>query len=343
MVETQFNWIFALVIGAIILVMVIGFINSQREKSEQMIGLTIAKDLNTIITQTSVSKDQAEVITIPNKKIEFSCDPESCNTQGCTSGFKIAKSGVGWETPVHVIFSPDVIEGTSLISWSLDWNMPYHATNFIYLTSKDVRYIFVGDSNLIKKLYADFPSVANKELTNTVNTLTNMNNYKVKLIYYEGISPIPSGFVNMPSGSVTAIKIASGEDEEEIGEVSFYRNVRGNPSFTKHADYKYLGLPGLYGAIFAEDVSMYECNMNKAMIRLYLASLVYDKSASNYLNSSDVKSSCKNFYDKDAIASIGGSARTMNFDLEAENIYESAEELRADNHNLKIYSCPLLY
>ena len=47
MVETQFNWIFALVIGAIILVMVIGFINSQREKSEQRIGLTIAKDLNT--------------------------------------------------------------------------------------------------------------------------------------------------------------------------------------------------------------------------------------------------------------------------------------------------------
>ena len=146
----------------------------------------------------------------------------------------------------------------------------------------------------------------------------------------------------MPSGSVSAIKITPSEDEE-AGEISFYSNVRGDSSFIKHADYEYLGFPGLYGAIFAEDIDMYECNMNKAMIRLYLASLVCDMSASNYLASSDIKSSCKDFYDKDAIASIGGSARTMDFNLEAANIYESAEKLRANNHNLKIYSCPLLY
>ena len=98
MVETQFNWIFALVIGSIILVMAVGFVTNQREKTEQKVGLTVAKDLNTIIAQTSVSKDQAEEITIPNREIEFSCDPETCGSQGCTSGFEISKSGVGWET-----------------------------------------------------------------------------------------------------------------------------------------------------------------------------------------------------------------------------------------------------
>ena len=135
-IEIQFNWIFVFMVGAMILLFFFGFVSSQRERSDQILAYKVVRDTSTIITPLGVSSGKSDLITII-KPIEFSCDPSTCTSHGCTSSFSVQESGVKWETPVQVIFSPDLIKGRKMVTWSVDWGMPYRVTNFIYLTSPD--------------------------------------------------------------------------------------------------------------------------------------------------------------------------------------------------------------
>ncbi|PIN70298.1 hypothetical protein COV94_01860, partial [Candidatus Woesearchaeota archaeon CG11_big_fil_rev_8_21_14_0_20_57_5] len=45
-----------------------------------------------------------------------------------------------------------------LTTWTLPWEVPYWATNFLYLTSPEVRYIFVGNSQQMQALYDAMPA-----------------------------------------------------------------------------------------------------------------------------------------------------------------------------------------
>ncbi len=333
MIESQFNWIFVFVIGALILLFFVGFVTTQKQQSEQSLGEKIAKDLNTIITQTSVSTGRADVVNIPNKAIEFNCDPEGCGPHGCTSGFTISNTNVGWDTPVQPIFSPDLVEGMSLLSWSLEWSMPYHATNFLYLTSPQVRYIFVGSGDLISELYNGLPATVNKELN--PSTILDKNNYKVKIIS-NSVPTLPPALKSMPDKDVVAIKIEKKDDE--TGNITFYKKQVDR--FVEEGNVPYLGKPSLYGAIFSEDRANYECNMKKALLRLHMATKVY-YSVIKTLNSNqpDV---CKNYYNTNLVSEIGRATKDLELG-QADTIYNNAKAIKEDNHNLKIYSCPLIY
>ena len=335
-IESQFNWIFVFVIGALILLFFVGFVTTQKQQSEQRIGEKIAKDLNTIITQTSVSTGRADVVNIPNKAIEFNCDPEGCGPHGCTSGFTISGTNVGWDTPVQPIFSPDLVKGMSLLSWSLEWSMPYHATNFLYLTSPQVRYVFVGGSGLINELYNELPATINKELSSS--TISNKNNYKVKIIS-DSVPTLPPALVSIPDKDVVAIVIE--EVDDESGKLIFYK--KQGSGFLREGnadDVWYIGRPLLYGAIFSEDRANYECNMKKALLRLHMATKVYKDVADELSQTQPLV--CQSHYDYATISQI--DSNTQDLDLQkASTIYQNAVKVRGDNHNLKIYSCPLIY
>lgn len=343
--ESQFNWLFVFLVGAAILLFFVGFITSQSKQSEQRLGEKVSKDLNTIITQTSISVGKADIVKIPSSSINFNCFPETCNKQGCTSGFTIGGSNVGWPTPVQVLFSPDLIKGNSLVSWSLSWNMPYHATNFLYLTSPQIRYIFVDTNPEIRKMFADFPDLVNKDLIDIdKDQVFFQNNYKVKLIYYnESISAIPPEITDMPTGSITAVRIMPEPGKEEYGEVTFYQNIRGDQTLYEVDKAKFLGKPSMYGAIFSENIEMYECNMKKALIRLYLATAMYHPVVTNYSNNPGVSDVCQSFFnDITPISQIGIASQSLDLNR-AEGIIDNATLVRELNHNLKIFSCPLIY
>ena len=133
-VEVQFNWVFIIIIGAVILGFFVSLSMRQKDVSEQKLSATVAEHMKTILTGAQVTERSVNLITVPRRDITYDCG----------EGFSI--SSMASFNP-RIIFAPSLLKSQSqkLITWSLDWNMPFRITNFLYMTSPDIYYIFVHD------------------------------------------------------------------------------------------------------------------------------------------------------------------------------------------------------
>src|SRR3989338_5974677 len=137
-IEVQFNWIFILVAGTVILLFFGTIIMKQRAAAEEKLSASLLTDLDSIITGSMVSKNAFNFISIPKKEINFmDCDFYYIGKKN-EENAKLKR-----DIKEKIIFAPDLIKGTRLTIWTLPWEIPYRVTNFLYLTSPEVRYIIV--------------------------------------------------------------------------------------------------------------------------------------------------------------------------------------------------------
>jgi hypothetical protein len=190
-------------------------------------------------------------------------------------------------------FSPNVIKGNRLMSWAVPWSVPYRIMNFVYLTSPEVRYIIVDDSSVIDddsladQLYAALPQktvtedgqenvLINKNIITSVTTITDLNNYKVRFVFFSDPSSYSPTDLLDSKHDITAIKIVPTEDGiKGYGTVEYYSS--SGTSFTLVDSTYYLGLPSLLATVFAEDIESYNCNMQRAFKRMEFITDIYLK------------------------------------------------------------------
>ncbi len=139
-IEVQFNWIFILIIGAVILLFFFGIVRTQKTVSEKKISITVKRDIRAILTGAGVSTGTTSLVEVPKTQIDFDCE-----------GYSIQKT-----SPIKTLvsFSPDSIYDIKLMLWALDWNIGYRITNFLYITSPNIRYILVYRDNE-QKIFVD--------------------------------------------------------------------------------------------------------------------------------------------------------------------------------------------
>jgi hypothetical protein len=345
MVEVQFNWIFVFILGALILAFFVGFVTNQKKMSDEKLAQKIVRDTSTILTQSSISSGKSGLITLI-KPLEFRCNPETCTSEGCSSSFAVPGSGISWDTRVQSIFSPSPIEGRQMVSWSIDWSIPYRVTNFLYLTSPEVRYVFVGSPGTpVENIHNMLPTGITKELvpSSSVPSIPNRNNYKVKFIFYNANpTSVPTSLKSMRDHDVTAVQILPNPGEESFGIVTFYQ--KGPSGFVaKGKPMAYLGNASVLGAIFSENSQLYECNMKKAFLKLSRVSQVHlgkiDK-----LNGASMMTCDVHYTQMGAqINMIATHAQQMSVTTGADNIAVNWNAVKTRSHDLKIYSCPLVY
>ncbi len=296
-IEVQFNWVFILIIGAIILLFFFSVVKTQKKISETKISSSVRRDITSIFTGASISTNTFSLIEIPKTEIIYDCE-----------GYSIQKTN-----PIKqlVSFSPDTIYSSQLMLWALPWNIGYRVTNFLYITSPNIRYVMVYKDNkpdqhmFVDILNETLPSkyieededrkiLMNKEKAVTDgNKITDLqdndfedkNNPKVRFIFFDE-NPIPIDIdvlEGMDNYDVTAVQIipdnSCGDELDCFGEVIFYKKTNNNkfefynqnrPSSNSY----YIGLPSLIGAAFG-DLETYECNMENAFQRLQLVTQVY--------------------------------------------------------------------
>lgn len=291
--EVQFNWIFILIAGAVILLFFGMIITKQKAASEQKMVASFLTDLELIMTGSMVSKEALNFISIPNKEINF----EGCDFYYIGKGDARLKRDI----KEKIIFAPDMIKGTKLTIWTLPWNIPYRVTNFLYLTSPQIRYIIVYDSGSsgfadeIEKLLPPETITIDEEEFNVMfrdkkrpdeiddpGEILDLNNYKVKFVILEDIDPTDTNDVKlvdlnrMEAENVRAIKL---DGDTESGTIYFYKKQGSKFILDVLSDLNgeapYLGKASLIGAIFAEDERMYECAMQSAFKRMRVVSDVY--------------------------------------------------------------------
>ena len=250
--EIQFNWLFVLVAGAAILLFFSVIVVKQKAASETSTKATVLKSIEAIITGATVSTDTTNIISIPNSDIEVSCG-------------RISIGGVSNQYQNLILFAPGLIKGNRLITQTSAFSAPYRATNLLYITSPQIRYIIIGDNNLAKEVNKSLPSSLKKEFYQSHVQINNLNNYKLKFAIFGSMIDFPKPLEKMPDIDVTAIRI---NGDEEKGIIEFYQ--KDGISLLSKGSSVYLGKQSLVGAVYTDNLDMYECNMQNVFFRLNL-------------------------------------------------------------------------
>lgn len=336
--EIQFNWIFVLVAGAIILLLFSVIILRQKSASEKSIDASVSRNLEAIIAGAEVSKGVTSFVDLPKVEIDFECN-------------RLIVGTASRRFEAMTVFTPSKISSNQMITWTLDWNLPYRVTNFLYLTSPDIRYILVesdtaGTDSLAKKINELMPEEMNKELI-TASEITNLvdkNDAKVRFIYFDDSiittgTPIPFQFIKMSMEDITALEITPNTFNEDIGSVTFYNNMGSSFSF-KGTSY-YLKKPSLLGAIFADDFELYNCVMNNAFKKMNIVTKVYkQKTIDLYDYYENLGDNCKNFHYSTHLSSIESNTFSSSG---VEAINQFAGLLETQNKEAQQNSCALIY
>ena len=318
-ISVQFNWVFILIAGALILLFFGSLVLKGKEVSDLAIAETILTNMQTIMTGAEVSVRTINPIKIPDKEIKVSCNSISVG--------KVSKP----ITKNKIIFSPTTIKGRTLLTLALDWNSPYHVTNFLYLTTPNIKYVFVKPTgNYAKGLYDLLPNEINKMAIDDLSEIRYTGNY-FKFVFFNTPHPeVPSALISVPDKDVSAINVDTSSNK-----ITFYKK-NGNIFDSVSGDSTYLGKPMLLGAVFSQDRDDYNCNLKKAFNKLNIVSQVYKKRTEVL-----AESGCAPYYDTMPFLDIIESSRGNNIDISG--IKGGIEEIENYNKHLQSRSCPTLY
>lgn len=340
--EVQFNWIFILVVGAIILIFFITVVYSQKKGSEEKLNIKVLTDIDAIITTAQVGTKTAHLLTIPKLDIRFEC------TEDCLCEYFVRGAASRKQYRDKIIFSQNYLQGTRLVTWSYDWNLGFRIMNFLYLTNPQVRYVIydnpLDDPNFAEELDKTLPDESNKEVVESFNGFTDKNNYKVRFIFFD-----ESGYTNNVdsiydlTGNVTAVVIKMTEhDEDDIlngyGTVTYYDSEDSDGTIVN-----FIGKASLLGTILNEYPEGYNCQMNNAIKRLNYIADVYSGRA-EALTTSVSNPDCKQLVYDPARGNIE-AIKSLNIEdpINVGNVYAKIKSLKGVNKAAQLYSCPLVY
>ena len=320
-VEIQFNWIFVLIAGAIIISIFTTIIVKQKDISQASADSLLIKSIDAIISGSESIPGTVKQTAIPKTKIEFRCN-----------GYSIGDFSKQFNA--MNVFAPSVLEGNSIITLTLDWNVPYRVASLVYLTSPRIRYVFIMDSDDIfaNAIFDMIPGKINKEKYIDIGRIPDKNGYEARIIFF---NPPPSG---IPDNLKGAKKITALQIDKDRNAIQFF-----NDEFKPTEGFSYAGEPTLLGAIFTDDPAIYKCSMKNAFKKLNIVSEIYqDKIDKLKITSEDY---CKPLYNIVSTTNIIDKSKDYNLldNSKVTAINNAAKELEIQNYNLLKKSCPLIY
>lgn len=278
-ISIQFNWIFILIVGVIIITFFLSIVSKQKSQSEQKISVNVITSFKTILKSSSVNERALQKISMPTYDMEFYCDLDTCTEQGCNSGYTVDKSGLDVSSGHMAIFSPDILKGKNIFTYSLGWNLPYHVQNFLFVTTDQVRYVIANDSdtiklNLFKEIMPDNLTYSFVHSDDLSTKIKDQNYYKVRYIFFnKDPNTISSNnFLNSVSNKINSTVIYLDFNGAYSGTTYYYQvssglNFKGSVNFFDNAS--------MLASIFSENKDYYNCNMIKAFTRFLKLSSVY--------------------------------------------------------------------
>ncbi len=274
-VESQFNWIFILIAGGIILLLFATFIYRYKTINDQKQQLMFSRQLDLQIATLEVSSQPSLVnrTDLPNKELKFNC-------QGM-SGMSFGKK---------VVFAPLSIKPDELYVYSYPFKAGFVVTNFVYVIDPDILYVFITDENdetyrqIIKTLGIARSAVRKKVYEGFGSAMGDEDLFsKFKSIRFVFVNPTGtidlSSYVNdNKKQHISALEIDHGGTDGNH-KLTFYElDDSGNLVAGQKQETYYFDDASLLGAVVTDNKKMYDCMMASGFDRLYyLADIYYEK------------------------------------------------------------------
>lgn len=146
----SFSWIFALIVGGIILFGAIYAVSQFSKTSEVIQSATSASELENIFDELESTQESAAVrdIIFPiETRISNKCDTTDIFGRQSVSVEELIKkkwtsSNIRIYSKNKYVFSDELVEGKTFSVFTKPFYFPYKVANLIYLTSNDEKYCF---------------------------------------------------------------------------------------------------------------------------------------------------------------------------------------------------------
>lgn len=344
-IELQFNWIFILIAGALILAFFFSVVQKQRSLSEQKLSITLAAQMDAIYTGAIESKGTTQRLVTPGPGISFAC------TDVCECTYSIGRKATEFRD--KVLFAPSFIRDQDAVAWSVEWKLPFRITNFLLLTNPGIKYYLVyevgnpASEQVYKRLSKSLPSEINLEelrSPDSVYSLTPQGYAHTRFIFLGTNSPdLRRLNLEFASEEVSGILV-----DEDLRRVVFYE--KSSPEGLEFNEYPSLlaGEPAVFAAMFSADHQLYDCVMKRAFEKLRVLALVQAKRAARLQDSLAGRPECAYvLQDLDSVAQAAGqlaSGTSLRDQESAMGVVLGAQsELKRQNDNLVLQSCPELF
>lgn len=356
-ITVQFNWIFILVAGAVIL----GFFTMMavRQKSSATVAINarVKENLASIFEGARLGSGTSSLIRTSDIEINFICED---------SGYSVYEvSGLTTQISSDVTFAPMELKGQNLVTWSYNWNLPYSIMNFLFISSTQSRYIFLYDegnagSVVLKEYINDtIPNHFTADYYTDIGDIYNLNDMNTRVIYLSmGVQANDLAFLReefLDKGNkVSAISIIPffSDAPYENGELRFYEEEIIDSGSNAFAESYYLGSASLFGAVFSDTKEYYDCNMRKAFRRLnYINNVFWEKiiDMQVYYHTIEHDPACSSVYS--AARNIFRDINESSYEImnsgdymdEYANMISYAESLKDQNQEAQIKSCDVIY
>jgi len=346
-ISVQFNWIFVLIVGAIIIGFFIFVMQKQRSVSKTNTEIEIRTKLQAILTTAQQSTKTTYAISTPKVDLAFDCEGVA----------------IGDLQPINLrwAFAPSEIKSrrNRIFITSEEFSMPYKTVNLVYITSPDVRYVFVKDptagDDYVKDLYEhkrkpSMPANVTKELVSVPADLEDEDYPVVRFVGRYLSSEVPDNEVKdlidyanlIEDAEITALMVehVSGTDAYDYGQLRFYEWDGTGFSFIDESHY--IGKPLILGAIYTDDVEAYDCSIKEVLDRLSVMNDIIMKKEAQLKAYVPIQASCGLYYTKThELDTLKDELAKTN--PEPKDIFEASKQIRGYNRLLATKSCPLLY
>ena len=244
--QISFPWLFALIVGAIILFLAIYASTKIVNTGQTGLDAETAKKIGVLLNplETGFETGKTTSIELPTETRIYN----RCNNDG-NFGRQIIKlsqkSFNKWsDTGIDVgfsnkyIFSEDYVEGKSFLIFSKPFSFPFKVSDLIYMTSKDKSYCF-----------SDAPDSIEREISN-----------------------LNQGNLIVGNCSSSSIKVCFNSGEDCNIDVNYENGILRKNGET----FNFYGDALMYAAIFS-DKDVYECQLKRVMQRGEQLSLIYEE------------------------------------------------------------------
>ncbi|MBD3312881.1 hypothetical protein GF345_00405 [Candidatus Woesearchaeota archaeon] len=353
-VEVQFNWIFILFAGALILVFFIMIINKQKDLSDRKLSVEVLNSLDRIMSGQRASENRQDIINMFEVEMLYSCG-------GCDCDFSL--SGMSKSKGTLVVFAPSSMESDRLLTWTQSWDMPFRVTNFIYLTVPENRYYFIDPPEHVERDFLEnLPANLTYEIVKagedipTIDDIEFRGEQKVRLVFFGdtgGAPDMPQDLEDVDDTRVTALVIDDTGPAWMNGNAEMLFYLKRGDVFVEDLDeeqaensYPALGFSGAYGAVYSDSFQNFKCNMDDAVKRFSFVAEVYKE------RSWDLAAAMSNRGDSGGI--LCGTVLNLGYtimqamessisSMESTGIFQAISDLNDVNDNAILNSCPRIY
>jgi hypothetical protein len=346
-IEVGFSWIFILIAGAVILGLFAYIGINQGNFFRTMFHSNLLTDLNSIFIGAMVSKDTAAIFNIPTTTLNFGCNSYSIE-------------GISHPVEGRLVFGPNNIKTSRLITWSKPWSLGYRITNMLYITSPYVKYIIAftpAQASFAQEIYDDLPSQLSKELV----AISGPQRGQIKQENYEKVVVMVLGLTehdllqtdvydpsHFKKNEVTFLYLLNHRyltDTILTAKIMFKNTQQQQQSFNPFLPGPYTqdtyDISSVYGAFISGDQENWQCLMERAYSKAKDVSKIYWFKA-DILRNTHPSAICSIHY-SDSIVRYQNMHSDLGPPVEIGSIPNHISWFNNLNIILERASCPLLY